>query len=598
MIQKNFAVFLTAVVLVLFVAGTSQNATAQTSPSSEIVLVLPFENVSDHPEYNWIGESFADSLSALLNKPGLIVVTTEERAVAYQRLRLPLTVLPSRATAIKIARELRASMIVIGTYNVALPVPAGAADPSKPSVDKALANIAGEARVIRVNEGRMSGDIFDGSWAPRVYDFGGEVTNLQKVHGELAYQILFQRDKALSFSRNQMIQEATKVPPQAFEAYMKGLLTDLRDPTRAIYFKNALTLFGKENGGAVYPQAAFELGRFYFDQRQWKEAIEYFTMVQKREPHYGEAQFYAGLAYWKTGDIPRALTTLVPLADDKVMPLVGVYNNAGAVSVEAARAEKTPEGKTQLLLQGIKLLSRASDSSPDDATVLFNLGYALLLSEKYAEAAEKLEKVIGANQKDGDAYFLLAKAQERANHPEAANAADNQARKNLPSYAKWQTEWQKSQTVPSLALRSRDVLNQVDISDWGRTKAIEAANANNTKEALNKIRDLYQQGRDDEALTEIRKILIVEPTNAEAFLLSGRINQRRGDQEAAIAALKTAIFWDPPPKMIDAHILLGRIFLERGDLGEARKYAASATNIDSTNPEAMALQRQVMMGRP
>jgi len=32
--------------------------------------------------------------------------------------------------------------------------------------------------------------------------------------------------------------------------------------------------------------------------------------------------------------------------------------------------------------------------------------------------------------------------------------------------------------------------------------------------------------------------------------------------------LKTAIFWEPPPKMIDAHILLGRIFLERGDLGE------------------------------
>ena len=94
------------------------------------------------------------------------------------------------------------------------------------------------------------------------------------------------------------------------------------------------------------------------------------------------------------------------------------------------------------------------------------------------------------------------------------------------------------------------------------------------------------------------KLLIVEPTNAEAFLLSGRINQRRGDQEAAIAALKTAIFWDPPPKMIDAHILLGRIFLERGDLGEARKYASSAMNIDPNNPEAMALQRQVTMGRP
>jgi len=590
MIQKRFMVLLAALALLFVLAGTARNGAAQTASGSEIVVVLPFENVSTHPEYNWIGESFADSLSALLSKPGLIVVTSDERAVAYQRLRLPLTVLPSRATAIKIARELKASMIVIGTYSVVLP----------PSESKeSLASITGEARVIRVNEGRMAGDIFDNAWAPRVYDFGGEVTNLQRVHGELAYQILFQRDKALSFSRNQLVQEATKVPPQAFEAYMKGSLTEERDPTRAIYFKNALKLYANVNGGAVYSQAAFELGRFFFNQSQWKEAIEYFTMLQKKDPHYGEAQFYAGLAYWKTGDLQHTLSTLVPLADEKVMPLVGVYNNAGAVSVEAARDEKKPEERTRLLVQGITLLSRAFDSSPDDTTVLFNYAYALFLNEKYAQAAEKFEKVIAADPRDGQSYFLLAKAQERAKNADAANAADNQARRYMQAvYAKWQTEWQKSQSVPNVALRSRDVLNQVDISDLGRRQAVDAANANTTQDALNKIRDLYQQGRDDEALAEIRKLLIIEPTNAEAFLLSGKINQRQGDPESAIAALKTAIFWEPPPKMIEAHILLGRIFLERGDLGEARKYAASATNIDPNNQEAIALQRQVTMGRP
>jgi tetratricopeptide (TPR) repeat protein len=112
---------------------------------------------------------------------------------------------------------------------------------------------------------------------------------------------------------------------------------------------------------------------------------------------------------------------------------------------------------------------------------------------------------------------------------------------------------------------------------------------------LAKARDLYQAGRDDEALPELHRVVMIEPTNAEAYLLSGRINQRRGDQEAAIAALKTAIFWDP--KLIDAHILLGRIFLERGDRGEATKYATSAMTIDSNNQEAIALQRQVTMGK-
>jgi tetratricopeptide (TPR) repeat protein len=595
MIRRTSSLLL-ALTLLGFPLLIAPSAGSAQTPATDVVLVLPFENRSNHTEYNWIGESFADSLAVLLNKPGLIVVTSDERAVAYQRLRLPLNVLPSRATTIKIAREVKATMIVIGTYDVTVAAP----QPDKPKnqLDSARASIVGEARVIRVNEGRMAGDMFEGGWAPRVYDFGGTVSDLQKVNGELAYQILFQRDKALSFSRNQLVQEATKVPPEAFEAYIKGLLTDERDSTRAVYFKNAMKLYANVNGGAVYSDAAFQLGRFYLGESQWKEAAEYLSMVQKREPHYGEAQFYAGLAYWKQDDLAHALSVLLPLADEKVMPLVGVYNNAGAVSVEAARAEKKPEDSARLLKQGITLLSRAVDSSPDDTMVLFNYAYALFLAEKYPDAAEKLQTVIAADQRDGQAYFLLAKAQERAGRSDAAVAADNLARKNLQSYAKWQTEWQKSQTLPGLTLRARDVLNQVDISDLGRRKAIDDAAASNSEEALSRIRDLYDKGQDDEALGEIRKLLVVEPTNAEAFLLSGRINQRRGDQESAIAALKTAIFWDPPPKMIDAHILLGKIFLERGDLGEARKYAASAMNIDPNNQEALALQRQVTRGKP
>ena len=591
--SKRVCVIITVFAVVLALTFWPQDIKAQTTPAAEVVLVLPFENTSDHPEYNWIGESFADSLASLLDKPGLIVVSSDERAVAYQRLRLPLTVIPSRATAIKIARELKASMIVFGTYNVTVPPATAPADKSKPA-ELPAATIMGQAKVIRVNEGRLAGDIFDGAWAPRQYDFGESVKELQKVHGELAYQILYQRDKARSFSRTTLIQEATRVPPQAFEAYIKGSMTAEHEPTRAIYFKNAMKLFGKDNGGAVYPEAAFQLGRFYFGRKEWKEAVEYFMMLQKKQPHYNEAQFYAGLAYWKTNDIPHALATLVPLADEKVMPLVGVYNNAGAVSVEAARNEKKPEERARLLTQGITLLSRAADSSPGDSTVLFNLAYGLYLNEKYADAAAKLESVIASNQTDGEAYFLLAKARTKSNQGEAATAADNLARKNLQAYAKWETEWQKSQSMANLNLRTRDVLNQVDISDLSRVKAIEAVNASAAQEELAKIRQLYQLGRDDEALVEIRKLLIIEPTTAEAFLLSGRINQRRGDQDAAIAALKTAIFWDS--RLIDAHILLGRIFLEKGDISEARKYATSAMAIDPDNQEAMALQRQVTMG--
>src|SRR5262245_17577532 len=132
MTKKIFALLLALALGFLFLTPPHSVA-AQTVAPAEIVLVLPFENISDHPEYNWIGESFADSLSSLLDKPGLIVVSSDERSVAYQRLRLPLTVIPSRATAIKIARELKASMVVFGNYNVMLPPPSASDDKSKPA---------------------------------------------------------------------------------------------------------------------------------------------------------------------------------------------------------------------------------------------------------------------------------------------------------------------------------------------------------------------------------------------------------------------------------------------------------------------------------
>jgi tetratricopeptide (TPR) repeat protein len=570
------------------------NCFGQNSSGSDVVMVLPFENTSNRPEYNWVGESFADSLADLLNKPGLLVVSSDEREIAYQRLRVPETVIPSRATAIKLAREAKASLIVIGTYSVVPAESDNKTDNSKQEKDKSSAEayVQLTARVIKVNEGRTLGQMFDGGWATRQFDFGGPLTDLQKIHGRLAYQILYQRDPALPFSQNQLVQEATKVPQRAFEPYVKGVLLGERDSRRSNYLKNALKIYADANGGAIYPQAAFELGRYYMLEGKWKDATEYFTKLQKKDPHYAEAAFYASLGYTKQGDLGHALAAIVPLSSD--VPLIGIYNNAGAIALQASREEKKDEERARLLSQGTAFLARAAESSTDDPLVHFNYALALFLSGKYTEAADHLKPVITADPRDGQAYFLYAKSLEKVGKTETANAADDQARRWLPTYAKSQTEWQKSQTVNGVSPRMRDVLNRDDVATLVKpTNTTDFGSG--AEDLLAKARDLYQAGRDDEALPELHRVVMLEPTNAEAYLLSGRINQRRGDQEAAIAALKTAIFWDP--KLIDAHILLGRIFLERGDRGEATKYATSAMTIDSNNQEAIALLRQVTMGK-
>src|SRR5205085_11204939 len=381
---------LLTIALALFFFFAAPRAQAQTPRGNDVVIVLPFENQSDKGEFNWIGASFADELTELLNVPGLSVVSTDERELIYQRLRLPISAQPSRATAIKIAKEAKATMVVLGTYDVT------------PNQDVPLSNVHGTARVISVNEGRLMGDMIDGRWGWRPFDFGDALGNLQRVQGTLAYQILYQRDRALPFSLNKILEQATKVPRRAFESYAKGIMTDDKEK-RSAYLQNAMREYAKVNAGAVYPQAAFELGQLYYGQKDWKKAVEYYTKLQKKDLHFAEASFYAALAYWRLHDLPNALAMLEPLTVD--VPLTGIYNNAGALSAQAARTEKAPAERERLLKQALNFLEQARTAEPDNPDVRYNYAYALFLAGKYADAADQLRAVITQAPRDGGALF-------------------------------------------------------------------------------------------------------------------------------------------------------------------------------------------------
>ena len=71
-----------ALLLVFTFVFPPAKAQAQQASTADVVMVLPFENTSNRAEYNWVGESFADALADLLNRPGLIVVSSDERDLA------------------------------------------------------------------------------------------------------------------------------------------------------------------------------------------------------------------------------------------------------------------------------------------------------------------------------------------------------------------------------------------------------------------------------------------------------------------------------------------------------------------------------------
>lgn len=589
MLKKIFALSFVAIV-----AATAVRAQAGT----DVVLVLPFENTSGKPEFNWVGESFADSLSDLLRVPNLTVISNEQRKLIQQRLRIPLTTLPSLATSLKLARESNATLLISGRYTIV------------PASSETAATINVTARIVRVGEGRFLSEFIDGKQVTRDINLNDALANLQTIEGQVAYQILYQRDKSLPFSQNQLIEAASKVPARAFEAYIKGLLTNMVG-ARENYFKNASRLYTDAAGdGGVYSEAELELGHLYLAVRRYGEAINAFEKVisanqkchekaktdkkpaQCSDENYAEASFYIGLIFLQQGNFESAMATLQPLAED--LKLTTVYNALGAISVQASRAEKKNEGKAAAqLTEGINFLKKAADSAPDNVNVRFNYGVALFLMGDFLGAAEQFRSAIVLNSRDGDSYYLLAKTLELLKDPTAADI-DNQARRLLADgnrYASLEKVWQKDRQVPDMSLRVEQPARKdfVAVVLSRKPAAVVQSQVSETDALLAQARTQMKNGQDDDAMVTLRRVLASEPMSAESYLLLGKISLRRGDIDQAVSQFKTSIFWDN--RLVEAHINLGKIYVEKGDCLQAKNYAASAKELDGENQDVQALQR-------
>ena len=570
----------------------------QAQSAVDTLLVLPFENTSDKAEFNWVGESFADSLSNLLRVPNLNVISNDQRKIVQSKLRIPLTTLPSLATSLKLARETNATILVSGRYNII------------PAQGDSAATINVTAKIVRVNEGRfMSEELPDGRRITRDINLNDALGNLQSVQGQIAYQILYQRDKSLPFSQNQLIETASKVPARAFEAYIKGLLSPSGE-ARENFLKNAIRLYAEVSQDGTYSDAALELAHLYLGQRKFADAINYFEQVintqqqcrdkakaENRAPQcnddiLAEASFYIGLVHLQQFNFERSIAVLRPLAED--MKLTSVYNALGAIVVQASRAEKkNPARAAGLLNEGVELLKKAAEAATDDGNVKFNYAVSLYLSGNLQDAANQFRSAIVSNPRDGEAYYILSKTLGEIKDPAAADM-DNQARRYLTNnnrYATLETEWTKSKTINGIPLRveqpSRKDFVAVILSRKQGVAVQPQMNESDT--LLAQARTMVKNGQDDEAMAVLRRVLASEPMSAESYLLLGKIHLRRGDIEQAISSFKTSIFWDN--RTIEAHVSLGKIYVEKGDCLQAKNYAASALEIDQENQDAIGLQR-------
>ena len=534
--------------------------------SVDTILVFPFENTSQRPEYNWVGESFSEMLSELLDRSDLSSIRPDERGLAYEREGLPPTTVLTRATSIKVGERAGADLVVVGTYRV---------DGEK---DKETVTVT--ARLVDIREGRIIG---------KEFNRGGLLKDLQELQGEIAFEILKQRSPALPLSRGEVVGEATQVPTSAFADYMKAVTTADRQ-NKVLFLARAIEEYAKSSKGQ-YTQAIFELGRISYLDGKWDDAIKLLSRIDQKYPRYGEAAFYLGVSYAnsrKLDDAVKVFTDLVPR-----MPLYEVYNNAGVVYLRAGRLD-----------DAIIYLKPAAEAATRDVDVQFNYGYALWLKNDFAGAAKQMQRIVRRSPadgeairfgpQDGEAFYILAKASERAGDAKEAASALDQAKRYLPSFAQWETKRQipdvarmKSRFSKAGLIRLRKDQRQSEAT----SPSAAAADPTAVADQMARARDLFGESRDREALDVLARVLQVSPDNAEAHLLRGRVFERTGEYDRAVEALKAATFWDP--KSLVANVSLGRIYTFRNDCANAQASMRKALQIDPTNADALALKRTV-----
>src|SRR5580704_140591 len=99
------------------------------SARADTVLVLPFFNVSNSPNLDWVGESFAETIREALSAQGVLVLGREDRQEAFRRLSVRPYAVLTQATVIKLAESLDAGQVMFGQYSLAPGTP-----PSKGSL--------------------------------------------------------------------------------------------------------------------------------------------------------------------------------------------------------------------------------------------------------------------------------------------------------------------------------------------------------------------------------------------------------------------------------------------------------------------------------
>ncbi len=329
-------------------------------------VVLPFSNLSQDKNLDWIGESIAEMVNEAISSEGLLVLDRSDRAEAYSRLGIRPYALLTRASVVKIGDELDAGHVVYGSFEITPQTP-----PTKSS-------IVIRARVLDLRRLRQSEELVE----------QGLLEDLAALQNKLCFRTLLELLPETRIDEQAFLAKRTRTRVDALENYIRGLL--VTDPAaKHRFFTQAARL------DANFSPPCFQLGLYHWEKDAYREAAIWFQRVRATDSHYREALFYLGICKYRVADYPAAEQAFQVVAS--TVPLNEVFNNLGAAQMH--------RNSSQALDNFLKALE-GDESDPD---YHFNAGYALWKNGNFDVAAERFRAVLDRVPDDQQATSMLGR---------------------------------------------------------------------------------------------------------------------------------------------------------------------------------------------
>ncbi|HXZ80464.1 MAG TPA: tetratricopeptide repeat protein [Terriglobales bacterium] len=518
---------LRTIAVAALISGIVAPASAQSAVTlARTLLILPFENASQAPGLEWISESFPELLGERMTSLKLYVVARQDRDSAFDRAGIPENAKLSRATLYLIAEQMDVDYVVLGNYDY----------------DGKI--FRATAQLLDMKQLHLSPELQESGTLPKMVD----------VEGALAWDLLEQIHPADLPAKQLFVSSFPTVRLDAFENYIRGTMATSRTE-KIRYFREANRL------NPNYPQAALQLGRSYYENREYESAVSWLARIPRNSPFSHEASFFLGLSAYYAGDFAHAEEAFAYLAN--TLPLTEIYNNLGVVQ---GRRGKRSE---------LENLQKAISADPSDPDYHFNLAVAYYRIGDHANAARQLREVLNLKPSDGEARAFL----------DVVAPSASTLRSTVPGATATKIPLQRikrnydENPYRQLAL---------EIQRAAEMRLQQTPPPAHARYHVERGQDLMNHGFPSEAEREFREAILLDPTNAAAHVGLARALEANGNSAGAASEANAAVRMQPSA---EAFLVMARLNLKQNRLEAASEELSRALALEPSNPSALELKK-------